>query len=202
MSSTTACPSSADSTWRQLATALDGRCEPDTVLGIQLENELYDQPGHLVTLKALARECGMTAPLWTATAWGGAQLPPKEVFPLLRRVRRRLLGRSWRAVGCDLPATTSSSRTSGTIPESVRMSATAKPAPTGPAVGVVPPATCELGGGMATAYHRRPMPSGRDVTAAGHCKIGNGSVWQGYFMYVGGTNPKRFAGLPRHRLLE
>ena len=52
------------------------------MLGIQLDNELYDQPAHLLTLKRLAREAGLTAPLWTATAWGGAQLPDEEVLPL------------------------------------------------------------------------------------------------------------------------
>ena len=39
-------------------------------------------PGHLVTLKRLAREAGLSAPLWTATAWGGADLPDPEVLPL------------------------------------------------------------------------------------------------------------------------
>jgi hypothetical protein len=42
---------------------------------------------------------------------------------------------------------------------------------------------------MATAYHRRPWPSGRDIAALAHIKIGNGSAWQGYYMYAGGTNP-------------
>ena len=52
-----------------------------------------------------------------------------------------------------------------------------------------PPATCELGGGMATAYHRRPRPAALDIATVAHCKIGNGSAWQGYYMYAGGTNP-------------
>ena len=52
------------------------------MIAIQLENELYDQPGHLVTLKAMARRHGLTAPISTATAWGGADLPAGEVLPL------------------------------------------------------------------------------------------------------------------------
>lgn len=52
-----------------------------------------------------------------------------------------------------------------------------------------PPATCELGGGMATAYHRRPALAARDVAALANVKIGNGSVWQGYYVFVGGANP-------------
>jgi hypothetical protein len=42
---------------------------------------------------------------------------------------------------------------------------------------------------MATAYHRRPRPAARDIATVAHCKIGNGSAWQGYYMYAGGTNP-------------
>jgi hypothetical protein len=42
---------------------------------------------------------------------------------------------------------------------------------------------------MATAYHRRPRPTALDVAAIAHVKIGNGSAWQGYYMYAGGTNP-------------
>lgn len=177
--------------WRQLAEALNGRCESNTVLGIQLENELYDQPGHLVTLKRLARECGMTAPLWTATAWGGADLPEHEVFPLYGGYAdgfwvdpdapwdpsfrdHFFFSDVW-----DDPGIGADVRDGEAGPDRVPLSEW------------FPPATCELGGGMATAYHRRPTPTGRDITAVGHCKIGNGSAWQGYFMYVGGTNPGR-----------
>ena len=52
-----------------------------------------------------------------------------------------------------------------------------------------PPATCELGGGMATAYHRRPRPDALDIAAVAHAKLGSGSAWQGYYIYAGGTNP-------------
>ena len=51
----------------------------------------------------------------------------------------------------------------------------------------VPFATCELGGGMHVAYHRRPLVAPRDVAALALAKIGSGSVWQGYYMYAGGT---------------
>jgi hypothetical protein len=172
----------------QLGTALAGRCDPGTVLAIQVENELYDQPEHLLTLKRLAREAGLSAPLWTATAWGTARLPAEEVLPVYGGYGDGFwidAGAPWDAsfrqhfffshvwddpgIGADL-------RTTGTDP-----AATAPPG--------FPPATCELGGGMATAYHRRPRPDALDVAAVAHCKLGNGSAWQGYYMYAGGTNP-------------
>jgi beta-galactosidase len=168
----------------QLGAALDGR----RPLGIQLENELYDQPGHLVTLKRLAREAGLDAPIWVATAWGSADLPAEEVWPLWGGYgdgfwvdadapwdptfrQHYFFSHVWDdpGIGADLRRTAAAAaRTPSTV---------------------FPPATCELGGGMATAYHRRPRPSGLDVATPAHCKIGNGSAWQGYYMYAGGTNP-------------
>ncbi|GAA5087787.1 hypothetical protein GCM10025760_09350 [Microbacterium yannicii] len=175
----------------QLARALDGRCRPDTVLAIQLENELYDQPGHLVTLKRLAREAGLSAPLWTATAWGGADLPDPEVLPLWGGYgdgfwvdpaepwdptfrAHYFFSDTW-----DDPGIGADVRGAGDA-------ATARRAELSP---WFPPATCELGGGMATAYHRRPRPDALDIAAVAHAKLGSGSAWQGFYMYAGGTNP-------------
>ncbi|GFJ87032.1 beta-galactosidase [Phytohabitans rumicis] len=171
----------------QLGAALAGRCTPANVLAIQLDNELYDQPGHLLTLKRLAREAGMSAPLWTATAWGGAQLPAEQIMPLYGGYgdgfwvdadapwdpsfrEHFFFSHTWDdpGIGADLRTETASTHEVSEL---------------------FPPATCELGGGMATAYHRRPRPSALDIAAVAHCKIGNGSAWQGYYMYSGGTNP-------------
>ena len=176
----------------QIAAALGGRCtaERGPVLGIQLENELYDQPEHLVTLKRLAREAGMSAPLWTATAWGGADLPPEELLPVYGGYgdgfwvdadhawdptfrEHYLFSHVWDdpGIGADLRRVPTSAAQPRTPSE------------------LFPPATSELGGGMGTAYHRRPRPGALDVATVAHCKIGNGSAWQGYYMYAGGTNP-------------
>ncbi|WP_404434730.1 beta-galactosidase [Microbacterium lacus] len=180
----------------QLAAALGGRARPGgPIIAIQLENELYDRPEHLSTLKRLAREAGMSAPLWTATAWGGAELPTDEVFPLYGGYGDGFWTEpdapwddSFRAhyffshvwddpgVGAD-------------VREAQGFSAASAPENDDDEASVFPPATCELGGGMATAYHRRPRPSALDVAAVAHIKVGNGSMWQGYYMYAGGTNP-------------
>ncbi|MEJ3750819.1 beta-galactosidase [Actinomycetes bacterium KLBMP 9797] len=171
----------------QLGGALAGRCAPANVLAIQLDNELYDQPGHLLTLKRLAREAGMSAPLWTATAWGGAELPPEEVMPLYGGYGDGF----WVDAGAPWDPTFrehfffSHAWDDSGIGADLRAAA----APVRETSEWFPPATCELGGGMATAYHRRPRPSARDIAAVAHCKIGNGSAWQGYYVYAGGTNP-------------
>ncbi|CAL9326244.1 beta-galactosidase [Streptomyces sp. SudanB52_2052] len=165
------------------------RASGGPIVAIQIENELYDQPGHLRTLKRLAQEAGLSAPLWTSTAWGGVQLPGDELLPLYGgypeafwteadggwpdTCRKHFFfthERDDEGIGADLRPTT------------VRG---ADPAPT----DRFPWATCELGGGMAVAYHRRPRVEAADIAALGLTKIGCGSVWQGYYMFHGGTNP-------------
>lgn len=178
----------------QIGAALGDRAGSDgTVLGIQLENELYTQPEHLRTLKRLSREAGMSAPLWTATAWDSAQLPASEVLPLYGGYGDGF----W--VEPDAPWAPnfrdhyffSHVWDDPGIGADVRRAQNIQAAEGGPRTpsDEFPAATCELAGGMATAYHRRPRPDALDVAAIAHCKIGNGSAWQGYYMYAGGTNP-------------
>lgn len=170
-------------------------CGPTSnVIAIQLENELYDQPGHIRTLKTLARRHGMIAPIYTATAWGGADLPAGEVLPLFGGYgdgfwvdadhdwdttfrEHFFFSHTWDdpGIGADLRDHPGIGRRG----ETPRLPSASFPA-----------ATCELGGGMATAYHRRPLLDGADIAAVAHNKIGNGSGWQGYYMYAGGTNPR------------
>ncbi|MEK0155138.1 beta-galactosidase [Arthrobacter oryzae] len=167
---------------------------PDSnVIGIQLENELYDQPGHLRELKNLARAAGLNAPVWTATAWGGADLPHDEVLPLFGGYgdgfwvdadapwdvtfrEHYLFSHVWDDPGIGADLREHLGNGDGAAP------------PRTPSA-LYPAATCELAGGMATAYQRRPWPRALDVAAVAHNKIGNGSAWQGYYMFAGGTNP-------------
>ncbi|MEU6371837.1 beta-galactosidase [Streptomyces sp. NPDC046909] len=161
------------------------------VVAVQIENELYDQPGHLLTLKRMAQEAGLSAPLWTSTAWGGVQLPPDELLPLYGgytetfwteadggwpdTCRKHFFfthQRDDEGIGSDLRPVTS---VRGSAPDAF--------------ADRFPWATCELGGGMAVSYHRRPRVEAADIAALGLTKIGCGSVWQGYYMFHGGTNP-------------
>lgn len=176
--------------YQRVASQVARFCGPaGRVIGIQIENELYDQPEHIAALKQLARDAGLSAPLWTATGWGGAVLPRHEVFPVYSGYADGF----WAGQG-------------STWDDSFRDHFRFTHVWDDPCVGgdfreegveiVVrdidpefPPATCELGGGMATAYHRRPIARGRDIAAVANVKIGNGSAWQGFYMYVGGTNP-------------
>lgn len=154
------------------------------IVAVQVENELYDQPEHLRTLRAMAERVGITAPLWTATGWGAADIPADVLLPLYggypeafwedahegwtREMRRHYFFtpiRDDHAIGADLR----SSAPGGTGPDDRRY----------------PYATCELGGGMAIAYHRRPLVPAIDVSSLALTKLGSGSAWQGYYLYHG-----------------
>lgn len=184
-------------TWfSHLGAQLATRCGAESpIIGIQLENELYDQPEHIRTLKGLARSVGLTAPVWTATAWGGAQLPEGQVLPLYGGYgdgfwvdadagwdptfrAHYFFSSTWDdpGIGADLREDALDQLGGDSGSEAL--------------IGMMfPPATCEIGGGMATTYHRRPRPSALDIAAVAHTKIGNGSAWQGFYMFAGGINP-------------
>jgi hypothetical protein len=179
--------------FNRIGKELHGFTGPDSnVIGIQLENELYDQPRHITELKKLARAAGLGAPVWTATAWGAADIPEADVMPVFGGYgdgfwvdadapwdptfrEHYFFSHEWDdpGIGADLREHFSGS---GAAP--ARSQST-----------LYPPATCELTGGMATAYQRRPWPGGKDVAAVANNKIGSGSGWQGYYMFTGGINP-------------
>lgn len=158
------------------------------IIGIQLENELYDQPAHLLTLKRIAVEAGLEIPLWTATGWGHARLPAGEVLPVFGgypeaawdtardgwagQSRAHYFfgpGRDDDSIGAHLRDGDASGDGDETH------------------LALYPYATCEVGGGMYTSYHRRPLVAAEDVSALALVKIGSGSVWPGYYMYHGGS---------------
>ncbi|MEW1834675.1 beta-galactosidase [Microbacterium sp. NPDC079995] len=154
---------------------------------IQVDNELYDGAEHLTRLREMAEGLGLRAPMWTATGWGGAQLPAgflpvyggypesfwvdADVEPDLRSHANFYPSprRDDDSIGAD-------HRAGEPVAEAVR-----------------PPhpfTTCELGAGMTSAYHRRlDVPAG-DVAAVALAKLASGSVWQGYYMYADGRNPR------------
>jgi len=158
------------------------------IIGIQLENELTDNPQHILTLKGLAREAGFDVPLYTMTGWGPAKVPDGEVIPVFGGYPDAF----WDRQVEDWSRSSirhyffSSLRDDNTIGADLRPRAE---------VGDLsylyeyPFGTCETGGGMQVAYHRRPRISAEDIAALAMVKVGNGSNLQGYYMYHGGANP-------------
>lgn len=180
--------------YEAIGAELANRCGPHSpIVGIQIENELYNRPEHLVTLKQMARDSGLTAPIWTATGWGHAQLPDGEVLPVFGGYgdghwvdistvwddtfrQHFFFSHTW-----DDPGIGGDLRFGANLEGAETVGRTASP--------LFPAATCELGGGTMNAYHRRTAMAGIDVAAVPHEKLGSGSAWQGYYMYAGGRNP-------------
>lgn len=159
------------------------------IIAVQLENELTDDAEHLATLKEMAIEIGMVAPIYTVTGWNsasGAKIPVDEVVPVFggyceapwENHTHRLSPsphyffnrmRNDSAIGTDLIAVSDDS--DWQLP-----------------YDKYPFATCELGGGIQVTHHRRPIIKPMDIYAVSLVKLGDGNNLAGYYMYHGGTN--------------
>ncbi len=178
--------------YAQIFTQLQGLLWRDggPVIGVQLENELTRGADHILTLKKMAREIGFDVPLYTMTGWMTAQVPQDEVIPLFggyadafwisqtteweRKSRQHYHFTQVRddaTIGIDVAG--------GKLGSGDAESALER----------YPYVTCELGGGMAISYTRRPVIEGDDTAALAMVKIGSGSNLPGYYMYQGGANP-------------
>ncbi len=176
--------------YAQIAAQLQGTLWKDggPVIGLQVENELLDNAAHIRTLKQMAVAAGLEVPLYTMTGWGPAEVPAGEVIPVFggypdafwerqvegwsRSSRKHYFFSSLRddnSIGADL----------NKRPELGSLDY----------LNQYPFGTCETGGGMQVAYHRRPFIQPDDIASLALVKIGNGSNLQGYYMYHGGANP-------------
>lgn len=160
------------------------------IIGIQLENELVNDSEHLATLKEMAVEIGYDVPLYTVTGWNsvsGARIPVQEVLPVFAAYPDA----PW-TQHCDpLPLSPhyvfNTNRNDTAVGADVLQTA----APDGWQLPYeqYPYATCEIGAGQQSTYHRRVRISGMDAYALTLVKLGCGNNLVGYYMYHGGTNP-------------
>lgn len=163
------------------------------LFAVQVDNELYDRPEHLATLRRIAEEVGIAAPFWVATGWGAAQLPA-DVLPTYGGYPDSFWIEASDAV--DHRSLSNIEITPRRDDDGIGADHREAPAPAqdGQAPGARerhPFLTCELGGGMVSAYHRRPDVSAREIEALALAKLASGSSWQGYYMYADGRNPRR-----------
>ncbi|MDQ6420547.1 beta-galactosidase [Paenibacillus sp. LHD-117] len=178
----------------QIAEQLRGLSYQDggPVVGIQFDNELTENAPHLLTLKQLASEVGITTPLYSVTGWGGpggAHIPKDEVLPLFggypdhpwdKHTEKLPPGphyffhsiRNDPGIGSDVIG--AGEGAAGDLANIERY----------------PNGTCELGSGVQMTYHRRPEISADDVGAMATVRIANGCNLLGYYMYHGGSHPR------------
>jgi hypothetical protein len=161
------------------------------VIAAQFDNEYRGRGEYLMALKHIAQQVGFDLPFYTRTGWPELRTPVPfgEMLPLYGdyadgfwdkdisegcgnyyKAFNFKAFRSSTAIGTDLLGKQEEKLNQGD--------------------NQYPYFTCELGGGMATAYHRRPYVYPEDAYSMALVKLGSGSNLLGYYMYHGGTNPE------------
>lgn len=161
------------------------------VVGVQIENECRGPWPYYMALKDMAVSIGFDAPFYTRTGW--PKLNGKEEFGKLLPLYGDYADGFWDRVLTDMPGEYAKAfimkdtRVSGVI--ATETFGTNQDTKMDKKDLQYPYLTCELGGGMMPAYHRRINMSGNEAMPLAICKLGSGSNLPGYYMYHGGTNP-------------
>jgi hypothetical protein len=161
------------------------------IIGTQIENEYgLHGPGkgaeHIAELKRMAIAAGIDTPLYTVTGWPSLDFPPHDVLP----VSGGYPDGFWFGSETNLPPSMNYlfnfNRELGDMGATVPSED-----PTGKVnLNHDPYLAAEEAGGMATAYHRRPIIAADDIAALTLTGIGSGINLYGYYMFHGGANPK------------
>ena len=164
------------------------------VMACQFDNEYRGSGDYLLALKKIATDIGFDLPFYTRTGWPelSKPVPFGEMIPLYgdyadgfwERSLEETAGNYYKAF--QFKAFRSSTAIASEQFDYSQTSTLDSQA----SVQAYPYFTCELGGGMATAYHRRPYVYPEDAYSMALCKLGSGSNLLGYYMYHGGTNPE------------
>jgi hypothetical protein len=158
------------------------------IVGVQIENEYHPRTEgveHLQRLLALAQAAGIDAPFYTVTGWDNAAVPASGFLPVFGGYTEEF----WSASRTELPPNQNFFFTSIRAEDNVMGDLQPKNPGAGRRYTGFPFLTAEMGGGMAIAYHRRPLMFADDSAAAALVKLGAGIAGLGYYMFHGGTNP-------------
>ena len=178
--------------YRQIFTQVQGLQWKDggPVLAAQFDNEYRGHGSYLMALKRIAEAIGFDLPLYTRTGWPelASPVPFGEILPLYGDYADGFWERSLEpTAGNYYQAFQFKAFRSSTAIATEQLGEQGRFAEA--AAGSYPYFTCELGGGMMCAYHRRPYIYAEDTYALAVVKLGSGSNLLGYYMYHGGTNP-------------
>jgi beta-galactosidase len=155
------------------------------VIGVQLENEFKGSADHIAQLKQLALAAGIEAPFYDVTGWDRATFPAAGYLPVFGGYTEQF----WAASQKELPPNVNFFFDTHRAEDNVSATLGQKYPGYDEKFDGFPFLTAEMGGGMAIAYHRRPIMYADDTTAAALVKVGSGITLLGYYMYHGGTNP-------------
>ncbi len=157
------------------------------IIGVQIENELTDAPEYMREVRDLVVEYGIKTPLYTATAWGNAQLENTMLLPIWGGYPEAPWERKKDNVSRQLDDSYNfrKDRNDSIIGSDIISSVDKNKE----LMDCVPYMTCELGFGNQITYHRRPLITEADAYSVSVCKLGSGCNLLGYYVYRGGLNP-------------
>ena len=179
--------------YRQIFTQLQGLQWKDggPVMAAQFDNEYSGRGEYLMALKQIATKIGFDLPFYTRTGWPelATPVPFSEMLPLYgdyadgfwERSIKETAGNYYKAFNFKAFRSSTAIATEQLGEQKERLNKGDEQ---------YPYFTCELGGGMMTAYHRRPYIYPEDAYSMAVVKLGSGSNLLGYYMYHGGTNPE------------
>lgn len=161
------------------------------LMACQFDNEYRGRGSYLMALKQIALGIGFDLPFYTRTGWPELAMPVPfgEMLPLYgdyadgfwERSLKETAGNYYKAFNFKAFRSSTAIATDEFGEQKEKLNKGDEQ---------YPYFTCELGGGMATAYHRRPYVYPEDAYSMAVVKLGSGSNLLGYYMYHGGTNPE------------
>jgi len=128
---------------------------------------------HMKTLKRLAIEAGLIAPIYTATGWGGAATIPDETLP----VTAAYAYPNWADIEMSPFYLFKDIQKKPDYPPALYDTER------------YPVFCAEMGGGMMVRYSRRPTVPAASLEAIVVRAMGSGANAIGYYMYHGGSTP-------------
>ncbi len=183
----------AETLYRQIFSQVQGLQWKDggPVIAAQFDNEYRGRGEYLMDLKHIAQKIGFDLPFYTRTGWPelATPVPFGEMIPLYGdyadgfwdRTLGETDGNYYKAFNFKAFRSSTAIATEQLGKQRAKVNDGDES---------YPYFTCELGGGMMQAYHRRPYVYPEDAYSMALVKLGSGSNLLGYYMYHGGTNPE------------
>ena len=183
----------AETLYRQIFSQVQGLQWKDggPIIAAQFDNEYRGRGEYLMDLKHIAQKIGFDLPFYTRTGWPelATPVPFGEMIPLYGdyadgfwdRTLGETDGNYYKAFNFKAFRSSTAIATEQLGKQKAKVNDGDEE---------YPYFTCELGGGMMQAYHRRPYIYPEDAYSMALVKLGSGSNLLGYYMYHGGTNPE------------
>ena len=153
-----------------------------TMVGVSQQNkeittaELGEQ--HMLTLKRMAERAGMITPLYTVTGWGNAAVIDNEAIPV--------------TAAYTYPFWAKPSMSPFCLFKDIQHNPDYSPVRYD--TDLYPSFCAEMGVGIQMIYKSRPVIDARAAEALMVRTLGSGANCIGYYMYHGGSNPRRIGG--------